>query len=97
MPCAARLDAGRRSIIGDLFYPQKPIYDIPGYPVIHAQQLTDRFMEQVAPFHPGFTLGERVERLEKQADGWRLVTNYQTSVNCKVVVIAGGLGCFEPR
>jgi thioredoxin reductase (NADPH) len=78
-------------------YPQKPIYDIPGYPVIHAQELTDRLMEQIAPFHPGFTLGERVERVEKNEGGWRLVTNDQTTVNCKVVVIAGGLGCFEPR
>jgi thioredoxin reductase (NADPH) len=50
-------------------YPQKPIYDIPGYPVILAQKLTDRLMEQIAPFHPRFTLGERVERLEKQKDG----------------------------
>jgi thioredoxin reductase (NADPH) len=78
-------------------YPQKPIYDIPGYPVIHAQELTDRLMEQIVPFHPGFTLGERVERVEKNEGGWRLVTNDQTTVNCKVVVIAGGLGCFEPR
>jgi thioredoxin reductase (NADPH) len=78
-------------------YPQKPIYDIPGYPVIHAQELTDRLMKQIAPFHPGLTLGERVECLEKRGGGWRLVTNDQTMVNCKVVVIAGGLGCFEPR
>jgi thioredoxin reductase (NADPH) len=79
-------------------YPQKPIYDIPGYPVVKAQELTDRLMEQIAPFHPGFTLGERVERLERSADeGWTIITNEQTSVSCKVVVIAGGLGCFEPR
>ena len=47
-------------------YPQKPIYDIPGYPEIKAQELIDRLMEQIAPFEPGFTLGERVEELEKQ-------------------------------
>jgi thioredoxin reductase (NADPH) len=95
MPCTGRLDAGWRSL--SEIYPQKPIYDIPGYPVIHAQELTDRLMEQIVPFHPGFTLGERVERVEKNEGGWRLVTNDQTTVNCKVVVIAGGLGCFEPR
>ncbi len=47
-------------------YPQKPIYDIPGYPAINAQALVDNLMEQIAPFNPGFTLGERVEWLDKQ-------------------------------
>lgn len=79
-------------------YPQKPIYDIPGYPEIKAQELVDNLMEQIKPFDPGFTLGERVERLEKQEDGsYHVVTSDKTSIHCKVVVIAGGLGCFEPR
>jgi thioredoxin reductase (NADPH) len=79
-------------------YPQKPIYDIPGYPTINAQELVDKLMEQIAPFHPKFTLGERVEQLHKRDDGtWLIVTNEGTEINCKVVVIAGGLGCFEPR
>jgi thioredoxin reductase (NADPH) len=79
-------------------YPQKPIYDIPGYPTVNAQELADKLMEQIAPFHPGFTLGERVETLQKLADGtWLITTSYGTEINCKVVVIAGGLGCFEPR
>lgn len=79
-------------------YPHKPIYDIPGYPEIKAQELVDRLMEQIAPFDPGFTLGERVETLVKQDDGSYLIgTNDGTIVEAKVVVIAGGLGCFEPR
>ncbi len=79
-------------------YPQKPIYDIPGYSNVNAQELTDKLMEQIAPFHPGFTLGERVETLQKLADGtWLINTSEETEINCKVVVIAGGLGCFEPR
>ncbi|CCH53093.1 FAD-dependent pyridine nucleotide-disulphide oxidoreductase [Fibrisoma limi BUZ 3] len=79
-------------------YPQKPIYDIPGYPSINAQDLVDNLMEQIEPFHPTFTLGERVENLEKQDDGsYIITTNDGTSVHCQVVVIAGGLGCFEPR
>ncbi|MFM6975931.1 MAG: NAD(P)/FAD-dependent oxidoreductase [Sphingobacteriaceae bacterium] len=79
-------------------YPQKPIYDIPGYPEIKAQELIDRLLEQIAPFDPGFTLGERVEDLQKQEDGSYIVkTNDGTQVHCQVVVIAGGLGCFEPR
>jgi thioredoxin reductase (NADPH) len=79
-------------------YPHKPIYDIPGYPEIKAQELVERLMEQIAPFDPGFTLGERVESLEKQDDGSFIVgTNDGSSIHCQVVVIAGGLGCFEPR
>lgn len=79
-------------------YPQKPIYDIPGFPDVKAQTLVDNLMEQIAPFHPTFTLGERVESLERQPDGsFYLTTNEQTVVHCQVVVIAGGLGCFEPR
>lgn len=79
-------------------YPQKPIYDIPGYPSVKAQELVDNLMEQIAPFKPGFTLGERVERIERQIDGSLLVsTSDHTTILCKVLVIAGGLGCFEPR
>ncbi len=79
-------------------YPKKPIYDIPGFPSILAGDLIKNQMEQIAPFHPTFTLGERVEDLEKLEDGsFRLVTNEGTEIHCKVVVIAGGLGSFEPR
>ncbi len=79
-------------------YPHKPIYDIPGYPTINAQELVEKLMEQIDTFKPGFTLGERVESLVQQPDGSMIVTtNDGTQVHCKVVAIAGGLGCFEPR
>jgi len=79
-------------------YPHKPIYDIPGYPTIRAQELIDNQMKQIEPFHPTFTLGERVEGLEKQDDGSYIVISSEgTRIHCQVVVIAGGLGCFEPR
>ncbi len=79
-------------------YPKKPIYDIPGFPSVGAQELIDNLMEQAAPFHPTFTLGERVESLEKRAEcDFLLTTNMGTQIQSKVVVIAGGLGCFEPR
>jgi len=79
-------------------YPQKPIYDIPGYPEVKAQDLVNNLMEQIAPFHPQFTLGERVEALERQPDGSLVVqTSEGTAIHCQVVVIAGGLGSFEPR
>ncbi|MDP2187070.1 MAG: NAD(P)/FAD-dependent oxidoreductase [Sphingobacteriaceae bacterium] len=79
-------------------YPKKPIYDIPGYPSILAGELVDNLMAQIEPFHPTFTLGERVEELERQADESFVVrTNMGSEIACKVVVIAAGLGCFEPR
>ena len=79
-------------------YPQKPIYDIPGFPTINAQELVDNLMEQIAPFNPTFSLGERVNHLEKLEDGTFVIrTNEGTEVHSKVVAIAGGLGCFEPR
>jgi thioredoxin reductase (NADPH) len=79
-------------------YPKKPIYDIPGYPVVMAQELVDNLMKQAEPFHPSFTLGERVETVERLEDNsFRIVSNEGTEINAKVVCIAGGLGCFEPR
>lgn len=79
-------------------YPQKPIYDIPGAPAIIAEDLVNNLMKQIEEFKPGFTLGERVEALEKQDDGSYIVrTNEDTEVHCQVVVIAAGLGSFEPR
>ncbi len=79
-------------------YPHKPIYDIPGYPSITAQELIDNQLEQIKPFAPTFTLGERVEHIEKQDDGSFIIsTSDQTKVHAQVIVIAGGLGCFEPR
>lgn len=79
-------------------YPKKPIYDIPGFPEVMAQDLVDNLSRQIAPFDPSFTLGERVEALDRLEDNsFRLQTNEGTEVFCKVVVIAGGLGCFEPR
>jgi thioredoxin reductase (NADPH) len=79
-------------------YPKKPIYDIPAYPEILAGDLVDNLMKQIAPFQPGFTLGERAETIEKQDDGTFIVTtNKGTKHQASVVAIAGGLGSFEPR
>ncbi len=79
-------------------YPKKPIYDIPGYPSVLAGELVDNLMEQIKPFNPTFTLGERAESIEKQADGSFLVTsNKGTVIKANVIAIAAGLGCFEPR
>jgi thioredoxin reductase (NADPH) len=79
-------------------YPKKPIYDIPGLPEVLAGDLVRNLMEQIEPFQPGFTLGERAETIEKNNDGTFIVTtNKGTRHHAKVVAIAGGLGSFEPR
>lgn len=79
-------------------YPKKPIYDIPGYPSVLAGELVDNLLEQIKPFEPGFTLGERAEIVEKTEDNqFRVTTNRGTVHQAPVIAIAGGLGCFEPR
>jgi thioredoxin reductase (NADPH) len=79
-------------------YPKKPIYDIPGYPSILAGELVDNLMEQAKPFKPGFTLGESAQTIEKTADNTFIVTtNKGTQHEAPIVMIAGGLGVFEPR
>jgi len=79
-------------------YPKKPIYDIPGIPDILAGDLVTNLMEQIKPFKPGFTLGERTETIEKLEDGrFKVITNRGTVHVAPVIAIAGGLGCFEPR
>ncbi len=79
-------------------YPKKPIYDIPGFPTILAGELVDNLMEQAAPFKPGFTLGEAALDIDKLEDGTFIVTTVKgTKHHAPVVIIAGGLGVFEPR
>ncbi len=79
-------------------YPKKPIYDIPGFPEVLAGELVDNLMEQIRPFQPGFTLGERAESLETLPDGtFQVTTDAGTCVRASVIAIAGGLGSFEPR
>ncbi|NCT18379.1 MAG: ferredoxin--NADP(+) reductase [Flavobacteriaceae bacterium CG_4_8_14_3_um_filter_34_10] len=79
-------------------YPKKPIYDIPGFPEVLAGDLVKNLMEQIKPFQPGFTLGERAETIEKLDDGSFVVTtNKGTRHQAPIVAIAGGLGSFEPR
>ena len=79
-------------------YPKKPIYDIPGFPEIKAGELISNLARQIEPFKPGFTLGEKVTGVTKNEDGtFDVATTEGTNISCKVIVIAGGLGCFEPR
>jgi thioredoxin reductase (NADPH) len=79
-------------------YPEKPIYDIPGLPVVTGQELTDRLMDQITPFGATFHLGERIDGLRQEADGrFRLETDVGKTFLTKVVVIAAGGGSFTPK
>jgi thioredoxin reductase (NADPH) len=79
-------------------YPEKPIYDIPGHPVIDAAELIDKLTEQAAPFHPVYHLAQQVERVAAlPAGGFRLETSLGTAIEAKAVIIAAGVGAFGPN
>ena len=79
-------------------YPEKPIYDIPGLPVVTGQELVNRLMEQIQPFGPVFHFGEMATSLSKTPEGkWRLATDADTVLEAPVVVIAAGGGSFTPK
>ena len=82
-------------------YPKKPIYDIPGYPSILAGELIDNLLEQIAPFKPTYTLGEAamtISEIEEEGKQMFIVTTVKgTPHKAPIVMIAGGLGVFEPR
>ena len=79
-------------------YPEKPIYDIPAYPIISGDELTQKLIEQIAPFSPTFHLNEMAISLAKTQTGtWVLTTDQGTTIEAKVVVIAAGGGSFQPK
>ena len=83
-------------------YPEKPIYDIPGFPMVTGQGLVDNLMAQIEPFHPTFHLNEMVESLESigtpEAPLFRVKTSENdTTFTCKAVIIAAGGGSFQPK
>jgi thioredoxin reductase (NADPH) len=79
-------------------YPEKPIYDIPALPVVTGQELVDKLLEQIKPFGPTFHFSQRIDQLEKLADGrFRLVSDAGQAFLAKVVVIAAGGGSFTPK
>lgn len=79
-------------------YPDKPIYDIPALPVCGAQELVDRLMEQIKPFEPVFHLGEEVLEVTPRDDRrFDVVTSKGTRFDAGAIVIAAGVGSFQPR
>ena len=79
-------------------YPEKPIYDIPGFPRIEAAELVVRLKAQAAPFRPVYHLGEQVQALEALTGGfWRVTTSKGTVLQAKAVIVAAGVGAFGPN
>ncbi|MEO8020118.1 MAG: NAD(P)/FAD-dependent oxidoreductase [Pseudomonadota bacterium] len=79
-------------------YPDKPIYDIPALPICGAQELIDRLLQQIAPFNAPVHLGQEVSALRKRDDGrFDVETILGTRFDAGAVVIAGGVGSFQPR
>jgi len=79
-------------------YPEKPIYDIPAWPIISGQELTDRLMEQIKPFDPVFHFNRMVSAVERQDDGSFVIsTDENEKLRAKVIVIAAGGGSFQPK
>src|SRR6202008_2288587 len=82
-------------------YPEKPIYDIPGFPVVTGQGLVDNLMKQIEPFRAAFPLGEMVAGLDvlgtPEAPQFRLATDTGTTFVCKAVIVAAGGGSFLPK
>ncbi len=78
-------------------YPDKPIYDIPAVPECTGEELTNNLINQLKPFDIKFHLNERVEEVKKENDNWLVKTNNGISFSTPNVIIAGGVGSFEPR
>src|SRR5215218_11353966 len=79
-------------------YPEKPIYDIPGLPIVTGQELVNRLLEQIKPFDPQFHFNEMATSLEKLPDGkWKLSTEAGTEIIAHVVIVAAGAGSFQPK
>jgi thioredoxin reductase (NADPH) len=80
-------------------YPEKPIYDIPAWPIISGQDLTYRLLEQIAPFGAKYHLGEMAVGIKKLEDEglWELTTDQKTVIRAKTIVIAAGGGSFQPK
>src|SRR5688500_16512285 len=78
-------------------YPDKPIYDIPAYPVIGAQELVEKLMAQIQPFHPTFHLNQQVSEVKAlDAQTFHVKTSAGTEFHAKSVVVAAGVGAFQP-
>jgi len=79
-------------------YPEKPIFDIPGFPQVTGYELTDRLMEQSAPFDPVYHFSQLASKFDRLPDGrFRITTDVDTEITASVVLVAAGGGSFTPK
>ena len=78
-------------------YPEKPIYDIPAIPECTGESLTKNLLEQIKPFKANFHLNERVQAVSKEKNNWKVITSKEKTFIAPSIIIAGGVGSFEPR
>ena len=78
-------------------YPNKPIYDIPAIPECTGESLTKNLLEQIKPFKTNFHLNERVQEISREKNNWKIVTSKDKIFIAPNIIIAGGVGSFEPR
>jgi len=78
-------------------YPDKPIYDIPAVPECTGEELTNKLLEQIKPFKTEFFLNERVEEVKQDEENWIVKTNKDNEFSAPNIIVAGGVGSFEPR
>ncbi len=78
-------------------YPDKPIYDIPAVPECTGEQLTKRLLEQIKPFKTEMFFNERVDEVRQEKENWVVKTNKEKEFVASNIIIAGGVGSFEPR
>ena len=78
-------------------YPDKPIYDIPALPVCTGESLTKNLLEQIKPFKTNFHLDERVQEISKEKNSWKIKTSKDKIFISPNIIIAAGVGAFEPR
>ena len=78
-------------------YPDKPIYDIPAIPVCTGEELTNNLIKQIKPFKTNFHLSDRVEEVKKNKNNWIVKTSKGKEFKSSSIIIAGGVGSFEPR
>ena len=78
-------------------YPDKPIYDIPAIPECTGESLTNSLLEQIRPFKTNIHLNERVQEVSKEKNAWKIITSKNKTFIAPNIIIAGGVGSFEPR
>jgi thioredoxin reductase (NADPH) len=78
-------------------YPEKAIFDVAGFPAIRGRELVDQLVKQAAPFSPSYWLGHQAVGLERGDGKFAVTTSVGERIECRAIVITGGIGTFTPR